>query len=664
MNLPKRPESQGFLEWHERKLGQSMKVPGSKILLLSMPFGALNRQALGISLLKAALLERKVLCDLRYFTFDFAEFIGLEDYQWINYDLPYTAFAGDWIFTQALYGARAQHDAAYIREVLLDTWQLESSAVRRLEGVRAAVEGFLDYCLDIVPWHEYQMVGFTSTFEQNIASLALAKRLKAKYPHLLIVFGGANWEATMGLALHQQFEFVDYVCSGEAEESFPALVNIVLEDQLGLLGLIPGIVYRQEQQSISTGFPNMIKNMDSLPIPDYSDFFAQLEHSRASTPITPSLLFETSRGCWWGAKSHCTFCGLNGGSLSFRSKSPSRALSELEQLSQTWGIETLEAVDNILDMHYFETWLPQLAARVERLQLFFEIKANLSREQVTLMAEAGIYRVQPGIESLSDKILKLMHKGTTALRNVQLLKWCFERGIGVDWNILYGFPGETQADYDLMLEMLHAIRFLQPPAACGAIRLDRFSPYFDNSLEYGFENVRPMKPYKYLYPFAPEILSKIAYYFDYDYAKKAKHGHAQNEYARGVIAFVEQWKRQPETGKLFGIANQDHLKLLDTRQSATCPSLELRGADQTIYEYCDSMHNLNAIMKRLEEEYPDQQFEPSSVKGFLESLVQHQLMISDGTNYLSLALNAAPTTLKETRATVQPKAARVETVAG
>jgi hypothetical protein len=250
-----------------------MKTKASKILLLSMPFGALNRQALGISLLKAALLERGVACDLRYFTFDFAEFIGLEDYQWINFELPYTAFAGDWVFTQALYGTRASQDAAYIKEVLFETWQLESDAVKRLWAVRAKVEGFLEFCLDVMPWHEYKMVGFTSTFEQNIASLALAKRLKAKFPHLAIVFGGANWEATMGLELHRQFDFVDYVCSGEAEESFPALVNVVLHDQLEFLGTIPGIVYRQDGASISTGFPRLIKNMDSLPMPDYSGFF-------------------------------------------------------------------------------------------------------------------------------------------------------------------------------------------------------------------------------------------------------------------------------------------------------------------------------------------------------------------------------------------------------
>ena len=39
---------------------------------------------------------------------------------------------------------------------------------------------------------------------------------------------------------------------------------------------------------------------------------------------------------------------------------------------------------------------------------------------------------------------------------MQLLK-CKEYGVAVDWNILYGFPGETLDDYSTILEMLPAI---------------------------------------------------------------------------------------------------------------------------------------------------------------------------------------------------------------
>ena len=77
-----------------------------RVLLVSMPFGAVGRQALGLSLLKVRLAESDILCDVRYFPFTFAEFIGYSEYQWMALELPYTAFAGDWSFTHTLYGER------------------------------------------------------------------------------------------------------------------------------------------------------------------------------------------------------------------------------------------------------------------------------------------------------------------------------------------------------------------------------------------------------------------------------------------------------------------------------------------------------------------------------------------------------------------------------
>ena len=60
-----------------------------------MPYGALERPALGLSLLKSVLEEENISCDMRYLTFQFADFIGADNYQWMCYELPYTAFAGD-----------------------------------------------------------------------------------------------------------------------------------------------------------------------------------------------------------------------------------------------------------------------------------------------------------------------------------------------------------------------------------------------------------------------------------------------------------------------------------------------------------------------------------------------------------------------------------------
>src|SRR5215813_9521686 len=218
-----------------------------EVALVSMPFGPLERPALGLSLLKAALTEVGVITDVHYLTFRFAEFVGYDDYQWLSLVVPHTAFAGEWTFTGALYGDCAETDERYINEVLRDTWGFDDNSIRRVRRIRSFVSTFLDHCLEAVPWTRYTIVGFTSTFEQNVASLALAHRIKARFPHLTIVFGGANWEGEMGEALHSKFAFVDYACSAEAEESFPALVMRVFARQPVENPPIPGLVYRTAQ---------------------------------------------------------------------------------------------------------------------------------------------------------------------------------------------------------------------------------------------------------------------------------------------------------------------------------------------------------------------------------------------------------------------------------
>src|SRR5215468_8435224 len=95
-----------------------------KVILVSMPFGSLDRQALGLSILKARLSEFGIRCDVRYLNFAFAELMGYEEYVWMTYEAPYTAFAGDWSFTEALYGPRPAVDKRYLEEILINTWHL------------------------------------------------------------------------------------------------------------------------------------------------------------------------------------------------------------------------------------------------------------------------------------------------------------------------------------------------------------------------------------------------------------------------------------------------------------------------------------------------------------------------------------------------------------
>jgi hypothetical protein len=87
---------------------------------------------------------------------------------------------------------------------------------------------------------------------------------------------------------------------------------------------------------------------------------------------------------------HCTFCGLNGATMAFRSKTPSRVLEELEHLQARHGARMVSVVDDILDMSFFRSVLPRIAEAGLGLEMFWEVKANLTVEQVRLLRDAGV----------------------------------------------------------------------------------------------------------------------------------------------------------------------------------------------------------------------------------------------------------------------------------
>ena len=602
-----------------------------QVLLLSMPFGALERPALGLGILQAVLRRNGRRCTTRYLGPIFARRVGIDDYTWLTRDLPYTAFAGDWLFADALAGAR--DPTPFIDEVLQGEWLLDDASVARLLAMRAHCEPFLDHVMAAIEWRDVDLVGFTSTFEQNIASLALASRIKAAHPEVLVVFGGANWEGEMGAALARHHPFVDAVCPGEADDSFPALVDAFAGGEP--LESVAGVIVRVGDDVVVTDPAPEPVVLDHLPMPDFDDWYAAFAADPDLAARGHVLLAETSRGCWWGARSHCTFCGLNGEAMSFRSKSPERAVDEIVALVERYGATQVNLVDNILDMRYFRTVLPVLAERVHGVRVFYETKASLSHRQVRALALAGVLEVQPGIESMSDHVLDLMRKGTNALVNIQVLKWCREFGVAADWNLLYGFPGETEADYLEMIPLLRAMAFLGPPTACGPIRLDRFSPFHADPASFGMTDVRAIAPYRFLYPDVGADLDRIAYYFDFDYAD----GRTADEFAAPVIELVRRWQDDPAAGGLWWSGTDDGDVVIHDQRVAGHPrTIELDGWQADLHRACDRAQPV-ADLARLA---VPAGVAVAEVAAFVNDLVDQQLAIVRRRSCLALAVHRTP----------------------
>jgi ribosomal peptide maturation radical SAM protein 1 len=249
--------------------------------------------------------------------------------------------------------------------------------------------------------------------------------------------------------------------------------------------------------------------MADLPAPDYDEYFERSQRL-GIVPKDLWIPFESARGCWWGEKHHCTFCGLNGTTMQFRSKPADQVVAELAGQAKRYQISRFEAVDNIIDMAYLKDLFPALVDAGTDYELFYEVKANLSRAQLRLMAEGGVRVLQPGLESLSSNVLRLMDKGVRAAQIVNLLRWAQYYGIQVEWNILWGFPGETAQDYADQAAVVPHLVHLRPPSSAARIWMERFSPLFASP-----GRRSPESSYRHVYP-AGVDLGKVAYFFEYE----------------------------------------------------------------------------------------------------------------------------------------------------
>ncbi len=612
----------------------SQPSSGFDLVLVSMPFAPLRMPSLALSLLKSGLpgISTKVF----YFGLSFADRIGRDLYDSVAYrEVREPAQLGEWIFTSALFDSPAQQSEQYLIAILKrGTPQavLPEATIEKVLAARAGAAEFVDWCAERVLECSPRLVGFTSVFQQNVASLALARRIKQSNPGVFTVFGGANCEGVMGREIIRQFPFVDAAVSGEADSVFPEIVQRVFRQEP--VDNLQGVITKRALAFGSHPFSSpTIRDLDSLPYPDYDDFFEQFSASAAACAVAPRLQFETSRGCWWGQVHHCTFCGLNGATMAFRGKSERRAMDELLHLARRYPGNPILVTDNILDMNYFKNFIPELASRKLKPRLFYEVKANLKKDQLCLLRDAGILQIQPGIESLSDAVLNLMRKGIRGLQNIQLLKWCKEMGIWPSWNLIWGFPGEPAGEYARMSSLVPILTHLPPPAAARQIRMDRFSPNFEKSNELGFTNVQPVPSYAFLYPVEPEALSNLAYYFDYDYSDSRD----VDAYTRPLAAAIEQWRAAHPESELVFQDDGVELTIWDLRPIAARTVTKLKGWKRQLYLACDSVRGIGWIGQNAEQIFSSS-VSDAKIQRMLDSLIGMGFLIRDGDSVLSLAV--------------------------
>ena len=630
------PRQPSVARWHSppAPARTRAKYPRAKgpldVLFAVLPFAEVATPAIAASLLQAQVTRAGFSSQVRYFNLDFARRIGVDRYRRIYDEFSARTLLGERIFSELLFQDQLPADEAYLAK-LAEEYPRQRGVFRDALKARRRCAAFVQECADESLSRHPHVVGLTTTYQQTCACLAVARRLKQAPDPPVIVLGGANCEGEMGLQLLRSFPWIDYVCTGEGDLVLPAFLRRLLHE--GDASPLPGLLKQGDSSELTA--PEMVRDLDSLPMPDYADYFEELRRAPDRPDMNRvSVLMQTSRGCWWGAKQHCTFCGLNRETMTFRSKSPEVALRELSHLTETYRARRVFCVDNILDIKYIQTVFPTLIERRSRLKLFYETKANLKFDQLATLHAGGVRWIQPGIESFSNQVLRLMRKGITGLQNIQLLRWCRELGIEALWNIIYGFPGESPSEYARLSKLLPLLVHLQPPQSCTPIRLDRFSPYHNDPEAFGLRNLSAHSYYRYVFPLEQPDLDRLAYYFECEWPE----GQHPEEYTGGVTRAFRRWQAcvdLPATHRPRLDLRRTAMAVLitDTRPCAVRRIHRLEGLPAEIYLRCDRVTTIAGLLRDLDARVPE-----SQVRGLLNTLLKSKTIVEDEGHYLSLAV--------------------------
>ncbi len=290
-----------------------------QVLLLSMPWAPFNRPSIQLGALKGY-LDRQ-FADLRvqsrHPSLTAAAAIGTDRYRRISEN----TWAGEALYSGLLFPELRDAARRLFRRELPDL------GVATYDALLPVLDAHLDTCLDQLPVADCQLVGFSVCFSQLSASLLAASRLKERQPEVRVVFGGSVITPELARSLPEAFPAVDECITGEGERPLARLIASLGGDTpfraSGIDAAEPQVAAPEPAPE-----PATIADLDTLPLPDYTDYFAELAVSQLN--FIPHLPVEFSRGCWWN---RCAFCNLNLQWQGYRHKSADRMLTEIRTLT-------------------------------------------------------------------------------------------------------------------------------------------------------------------------------------------------------------------------------------------------------------------------------------------------------------------------------------------
>ena len=200
------------------------------------------------------------------------------------------------------------------------------------------------------------------------------------------------------------------------------------------------------------------------------------------------------------------------------------------------------------------------------------------------------------------------------------IKLAREVEVKVDWNFLFGFPGETSLHYEEMLQIIPLVVHLDPPGGFYKVRADRFSPYFNTPEAHGIR-IKPNAAYSYIYDLPKESIQEIAYHFDIQNGQEVDLGNCMEE--------IERWINLSGKANCAMSRHGNRITIEDSRYGQIS-SYILEGKSANLYTLCHSAKTLAYLCGATGQTRED-------TEAMLDQMIDMKILLKEGGYYLSLA---------------------------
>lgn len=617
------------------------KMPFQSVALISAPWPLYNRPSIQIGTLKAHLKREfpELKVDAHHIYLKVAEAVGYKRYQAISE----RTWPAETVYAALLFPDRLED----IKKVFYN--KTKGNALLRdisFDSLTRQVREVSENFIESIDWQGYGLVGFSICLCQLTASLYFIKRIKKRFPPLLVVVGGSTFTGEATRNIFNVFPEIDIVVNGEGEIPLSRLISCLSGIEMkNKIPFLKGIIMPETAgKDLQVSF-NQMRDLSKIAPPDYSDYFELLKSFGPEKNFFPMLPMEISRGCWWQDKGKktkgCAFCNLNLQWDGYRTKTPEQVITEIDQLTTKYKTLSVAFMDNLLPLKTSRDVFRRTIKLKKDFRLFGEIRATTPIADLHQMYAAGMKEVQIGIEALSTRLLKKLNKGTTAIQNIEIMKHCEMLGIQHSSNLIIHFPGSGEKD---VAETLQNIEFAFPfqPLRMVHFWLGLGSPVWRDPETFGIKAVFNHGNYARIFPSGIVGSMKFtiqAYRGDLGYQKRIW---------QPVKKKLKAWKKAyaklhqgPKYEHILSFRDGRNFLIIRQRRVNDEPlTHRLEGTSRAIYLFCQKHRSLKRIVNRFSSIPSDR------IESFLKMMVNKKLMFRENNRYLSLAVPERPNILK------------------